>query len=267
MTGESLFYSFALIDETYIKEAEKPSVSAHKSGTKVLAACLLLVLLLGSVYAVLFNSNKIPVAVTAYSLSEKGTVVENTMFLEKTYPVSRFTTEDGVSVFAFSYKNPDKDAEPQIITIHGTSLKSNGKRIANIKEKDGMVYVYYLFQGNGPYEFTYTTVPDKNGHSYDITVSIREKGSSAVAQIMSVSESKQILSTVKEEENQSTEPLPNLEQLLAPYQEVIDRLNKENGWRISIPEDSKQQVYDYYKDYSMEEFEQEMRREMAEIGY
>lgn len=39
MTGESLFYSFALIDETYIKEAEKPSVSAHKSGTKVLAAC------------------------------------------------------------------------------------------------------------------------------------------------------------------------------------------------------------------------------------
>lgn len=150
MTGEALFYSFALIDETYIKEAEKPSNFTHKTGSKVLAACLLLVLLLGSTFA-----------------------------------VTDFFKKDGTS-----------DSIP----------------------------------------------------------------------LLPVSESKQLWSKA-EKENSGTETLPNLDQLLEPYQEVIDRLNKENGWCISIPENSKQQVYDYYKNYSMEEFEQELRKEMAERGY
>lgn len=150
MTGEALFYSLALIDETYLKEAEKPPVASHKAGSKVLAACLLLVLLLGSTFA--------------------------------------------------------------------------------------------------------------------ITGSLKKDGTSDAMPLLPVSETKQLWSKA-EKESSDTETLSNLDQLLEPYQEVIDRLNKENGWRISIPEGSKQQVYDYYKDYSMEEFEQELRREMAEIGY
>lgn len=148
MTGEALFYSFALIDEAYIKDAEKPPVSIHKTGSKVLAACLLL-LLLGSTFA--------------------------------------------------------------------------------------------------------------------ITGSLKKDGTSDAMPLLPVSETKQLWSKA-EKESSDAETLADLDQLLAPYQEVIDRLNKENGWRISIPEDSKQQVYDYYKDYSMEEFEQELRKEMAEIG-
>ncbi len=150
MTGESLFYSFALIDENYIKEAEKPPVSPHKTKTKILVACLFFVFLLGSTFTI-----------------------------------------------AASFK---KDDTPNAMPL------------------------------------------------------------------LPVSESKQLWSKA-EKENQDSETLPNLDQLLEPYQEVIDRLNKENGWHISIPENSKQQIYDYYKDYSMADFEQELRREMAEIGY
>ena len=35
---------------------------------------------------------------------------------------------------------------------------------------------------------------------------------------------------------------PDIDALLAPYQEVLDRLNEENGWTLAIPEQALEKV-------------------------
>ncbi len=53
----------------------------------------------------------------------------------------------------------------------------------------------------------------------------------------------------------------SINELLTPYQ---DRLNRENGYKVYIPEDKKVSVYEAYKDMTPEEFEAEMLRELEE---
>lgn len=43
--------------------------------------------------------------------------------------------------------------------------------------------------------------------------------------------------------------------LLIPYLEVIEKVNEETGSQIYIPIGKEEEVYNYYKDYSLEEFE------------
>lgn len=43
--------------------------------------------------------------------------------------------------------------------------------------------------------------------------------------------------------------------LLEPYIEVIEKVNAETGKQIYIPAGKEESVYNYYKDYSLEEFE------------
>lgn len=46
--------------------------------------------------------------------------------------------------------------------------------------------------------------------------------------------------------------------LLLPYIEVIEEVNEETGSRIFIPDGKEEDVYNYYKDYSLEEFKQSL---------
>lgn len=57
---------------------------------------------------------------------------------------------------------------------------------------------------------------------------------------------------------------PGIDALLAPYQEVLDRLNEENGWTLAIPEEAREKVYDAYKDCTPEEFGEQVQREYLE---
>lgn len=54
---------------------------------------------------------------------------------------------------------------------------------------------------------------------------------------------------------------PNIADRLAPYQEVLDRLNEENGWTLAIPEEAREAVYGAYKDCTPEEFGVHVQRE------
>lgn len=54
---------------------------------------------------------------------------------------------------------------------------------------------------------------------------------------------------------------PDLDGLLAPYQEVLDRLNEENGWTLAIPEEAQEKVYNAYKDCTPEEFGERVQQE------
>ena len=52
--------------------------------------------------------------------------------------------------------------------------------------------------------------------------------------------------------------------LFLPYQEVIDRLNLEFEPDIIVPYDKKMTIYEYYKDFPLEEFENALRKEYIE---
>lgn len=56
----------------------------------------------------------------------------------------------------------------------------------------------------------------------------------------------------------------DIDALLAPYQEVIDAVNAEVEPDFFIPEEDKETMYNHYKDYTLEEFEQELRESHAE---
>ncbi|MBO4462492.1 MAG: hypothetical protein J5749_06375 [Lachnospiraceae bacterium] len=49
-----------------------------------------------------------------------------------------------------------------------------------------------------------------------------------------------------------------IDDLLKPYVEVIERVNKATDREIYIPEYNKEKVYNYYKMYTLEEFEKEL---------
>lgn len=55
----------------------------------------------------------------------------------------------------------------------------------------------------------------------------------------------------KNEENE-------IDQLLVPYQEVIDKVNREIEPDFYIPEAEKENVYNYYKEMTTAEFEQRL---------
>ncbi len=56
----------------------------------------------------------------------------------------------------------------------------------------------------------------------------------------------------------------NIDKLLQPYQEVLDRLNKEYGVSLYIPEDEKENIYKAYSKMAPEEFEAKILRELEE---
>lgn len=58
---------------------------------------------------------------------------------------------------------------------------------------------------------------------------------------------------------------PGIDELLAPYQEVIDRVNEDFDYTFFIKEDKKQSFYDAYKDMPLDEFEAKLREDYEEI--
>lgn len=59
----------------------------------------------------------------------------------------------------------------------------------------------------------------------------------------------------------SGESGPDIDRSLRPYQDVIDKVNRELGSTIYIPEENREEVYGNIKDLSLSEFEAIMRKE------
>lgn len=57
----------------------------------------------------------------------------------------------------------------------------------------------------------------------------------------------------------------NIDELLAPYQEIIDKINAELGSTIYIPDENKEKVYESLKGMSPAEVEKLLRNEYKAI--
>lgn len=51
---------------------------------------------------------------------------------------------------------------------------------------------------------------------------------------------------------------------LAPYIEVINKVNAKTGAQIYVPEGKEERIYAYYKEYSLEEFEEALLNDLAQ---
>lgn len=54
-------------------------------------------------------------------------------------------------------------------------------------------------------------------------------------------------------------------ELLEPYIEIIEEVNQMTGEKIYIPEDEEENIYEYYKNYTMEEFKRSVLHEVLQF--
>lgn len=230
------------------------------------------------VCALFSNRGTLPLTVTGYSISPDGCPIASEMTLKHDVPVSVFesNTEPEEYAFAFSYPNITDDTECQDIFVYSSSYIPNSNLesvdydyLKNFSlPKDENIYVYYIVQSeNDEYEFTYYVFNTDKNEAYDINISIYKKDDSYFAHLNSIELSEYEFKSVSVDQKTEIITIDGLDELLIPYQEIIDKLNEENNWSLAIDENSRQKFYESYKDYSLEEFEAFLRKDMSDLGY
>lgn len=133
------------------------------------------------------NGKGSPFILTAYALSDDGTVVEHTIFGTEQVPVSLLETEDGLKGFLFSLDCNSGNA-PATLAIFGAG--DYQQRTSEISELAGV----HLEQGKGYFFFVGNSISDFNNVSffysdrgmdnrYEIAIRITENGGYYVAEL------------------------------------------------------------------------------------
>ena len=134
-------------------------------------------------------------------------------------------------------------------SIKGTSAEI--EEIDHIDMKKTQQYIFF--------------VPSKGEPApYNLTISVYDEETSTAADLTIVIEHDENGYSAKIDKINSYEILGDIDELLKPYQDVLDRLNAEYDYKLYIPEDRKYSVYEAYKDLSPEEFEKQILAELNE---
>lgn len=276
MTNKDLLYAITSIDDELVEKSEsyraghEKKTAGHQSfyrRTVPIAVCVLAVLIFGF-FGVFTKTGQHFPAVTAYAISKDGEVIQNKLSASKKIPVSIFTLKNNVSVFVFSYENEDKNAWPESILITDSALVNKDISFSPVKESEGNIYVYYITpQKAPPYNFGYTIFFEES-KVCDIEIEITKTGNDYFASATFVTER----ASKAHHYNNTTEPetpteTENIDKLIKPYVDVLEKLNEKYGWRLAVFEEDKEKFYNTYKNCSLDEFENEIKKEMAEIGY
>lgn len=271
MNPKKLAYAMNDIDENLIFDAiaYRPEKRAFKPARRfaALAACLLLTAAIFSAVQRFVGPSASGFVLTVYAL-ENGAAAEQQMLNETdAIPVGLFYSDDGAPVFAFSYEAADPDATVRSSCVYGKRNHAGSVRtVTGIREQRGHVYVYFLpdLQTEPPYAFTFQTASGALDTNYAVSVSITEEDGTYYARLLSVEEVEN--GSYGETAAQETDAAAaeHLDELLKPYQDVIDKLNVEGDYGLFIPDDQKETFYNTYKDLTPEAFEAEIRRQLEE---
>ena len=271
MNPEKLAYAMNDIDEDLIFDAisYRPEKKASKPARRLaaLVACLVLAAaIFGAVQH--FAGQPAPgFVLTVYALENGDDAVQQTLNETDAIPVDLFYTDNGAPVFAFSYEALDPDAPVRSSCVYGrTDFTGSVRNVTGIQEQRGHVYVYFLpdMQAQPPYDFTFQTASGARETNYAVSVSITEENGAYRARLLSVEKVENVPSgeTVTQETNAAASE--QLDALLKPYLDVIDKLNAAGDYGLSIPDDQKETFYNTYKDLTPEAFEAEIRRQLEE---
>ena len=271
MNPGKLAYAMNDIDEDLIFDAiaYRPEKRAPKPVRRLaaLAACLVLAAAIFGA-AQRFAGQPAPgFVLTVYALENGDDAVQQTLNETDAIPVDLFYTDNGAPVFAFSYEAADKDAPVHSSCVYGrTDFTGSVRSVTGMKEQRGHVYVYFLpdLQAEPPYDFTFQTASGALETNYAVSVSITEENGAYSARLLSVEEVENVSYGETATQGTDTGTHENLDELLKPYLDVIDKLNAAGDYGLYIPDDQKETFYNTYKDLTPEAFEAEVRRQLEE---
>ena len=259
------------IDENLIFDAiaYRPEKRAFKPARRfaALAACLLLAAAIFGAVQRFVGPSASSFVLTVYALENGAAAEQQTLNETDAIPASLFYTDDGAPVFAFSYEALDPDAPVRSSCVYGKRHDTGSVRtVTGIREQRGHVYVYFLpdLQAEPPYDFTFQTASGALDTNYAVSVSITEEDGAYYARLLSVEEVENGSSGETAAQETDAAAAEHLDELLKPYQDVIDKLNAEGDYGLYIPDDQKETFYNTYKDLTPEAFEAEVRRQLEE---
>lgn len=249
------------ISESYINESV--SYTAKKKATPwvkwvAVAACFCIAVM--GLFP-FFGNHESPFVLTAYALGEDNSLQALEMEEGQAVPISTFVAGNGMEGFVFSHKNreseqallgsiiiTDTDFSPYIMSDSYTSTTT----VEKIERIDLEKTLQYIF-----------VVPAQGEAApYSLTISMYDEETSVAAELTIVIEQNENGYTAKIDKINSYEVIGDIDELLKPYQEVLDRLNAEYDYKLCIPENRKYSVYDAYKDLTPEEFEKQILEEL-----
>lgn len=249
--------------DEYILDAKAPVRRGRASWVKWVAVAACLCIAVMGLFPFLGNHES-PFVLTAYALGGDNSLLSLKMEEGRSVPISTFTAGNGMEGFVFSHKNQESkqallgsiiithtDFSPYIMadSIKGTSAEI--EEIDHIDMKKTQQYIFF--------------VPSKGEPApYNLTISVYDEKTSTAADLTIVIEHDENGYSAKIDKINSYEILGDIDELLKPYQDVLDRLNAEYDYKLYIPEDRKYSVYEAYKDLSPEEFEKQILAELNE---
>ena len=266
MKSHELLDAIGEAQDMYVLDA-KASKKKHTSvWAKWVAVAACFCLILTGVLALLNPANTsqpdtAPFVLSAYAMGTDNNLYDVPMTVGESVPISIFEAGNGMTGFVFSSKTDDQKQTVSISIVSADfssyimsdSWKSTtSESVETIKGIDVEKTLSYIF-----------VVPSKGEEPpYSLEMNIHDEASNTLVLLTLVIEQKNGNYTAEIEAIHDCEAVNDIDELLKPYQEVIDRLNEEYGYGLHIPEDRKISVYMAYKDMTPAEFEVQIRKEL-----
>ena len=112
--------------------------------------------------------------------------------------------------------------------------------------------VYEYYKGYSPEEFEESILNGLNCTGNDVYDDLNSNTGITVESFPAYACNNKT-SSIDEDSRRDT-----IDALLAPYIAVLDKVNAQTGAKLCIPDERKEDVYRYYKDYTLEEFEKSL---------
>lgn len=263
MKSDELLNLIGEAQDKYILDAKAPVKRGRPSWVKWVAVAACLCIAVMGLFPLFGNhdNHQSPFVLTAYALGEDNSLRSLEMEEGRAVPISTFVAGNGMEGFVFSHKNRDSEKTP-LVSIKNTNFSpyimsdsytsTTSGPITEIKHIDMEKTKQYIF-----------VVPSKGESApYSLTISMYDEETSAAAELTIVIEQNENGYSAKIDKVNSFEFIGDIDELLKPYLEVLDRLDEEYGYKLYIPEDRKYSVYNAYKDLTPEEFEKQILEEL-----
>lgn len=266
MRGKEFLDKMDLIDPAFVEAADMKPARKKNTWLKWVALAACFCLILAGVLTLPIPSNQSqpntsPFVLTAYAMGTDNNLSSAPMIAGESVPISTFEAGNGMTGFVFSSKTVSQE-QTVSISITGADFSSyimsdswkstTSESIETIKGIDAKKTLSYIF-----------VVPSKGEEPpYSLEMNIHDEASNTLVLLTLVIEQKNGNYTVKIETIHDCEAINDIDELLKPYQEVIDQLNEEYSCGLYIPDDRKISVYMAYKDMTPKEFEIQIRKEL-----
>lgn len=263
MNSEELLKLIGEAQDKYILDAKAQVKRGRPSWVKWIAVAACFCIAVMGLFPLFGNHDNYqsPFVLTAYALGEDNNLRSLEMEEGRAVPISTFAAGNGMEGFVFSHKNRDSEKTP-LVSIKSTNFSphimsdsytsTTAEDISEIKHIDLEKTKQYIF-----------FVPSKGEDApYSLTISMYNEETSEAAELTIVIEQDDNGYSAKIEKINSYEIIGDIDELLKPYLEVLDRLDEEYGYELYIPEDRKYSVYEAYKDLTPEEFEKQILEEL-----